>query len=144
MKDKYLHVLMIEASVLHKDKCRKQFQKLNLSDGQPKVLSILLAMEGCLQKELADECHVTPATMTSLLQNMEKNNLITKKRELVSGGKRAYRVFFTEKGKEMAEKVNEIVSEIEKQSFEGFTDDEKETFLELFSRIKVNLKSDNK
>lgn len=144
MKDIYLHVLLITASSLHRDRSRKQFQKLNLSEGQPKVLSILLAMEGCLQKELAEECHVKAATMTSLLQNMEKNDLILKRKDLVSGGKRAYRIFFTEKGKKMAKKVNDIVGKIEEESFKGFTNEEKEQFLGLFSRVVKNLNGSEK
>lgn len=144
MKDIYLHVLLITASSLHRDRSRKQFQKLNLSEGQPKVLSILLAMEGCLQKELAEECHVKEATMTSLLQNMEKNDLILKRKDLVSGGKRAYRIFFTEKGRKMAQKVNNIVGKIEEESFKGFTNEEKEQFLGLFSRVVKNLNGSEK
>ena len=140
MKDNYLHVLLITASALHRDRSRKQFQKLNLSDGQPKVLSVLLAMEGCLQKDLAEACHVKAATMTSLLKNMERNELIIKKKEFVSGGKRAYRIFFTEKGRKLAKKVNCIVGKIEEESFLGFSNKEREQFLELFSRVAKNLK----
>lgn len=140
MKDTYLHVLLITASALHRERSRKQFQKLNLSDGQPKVLSVLLAMEGCLQKDLAKECHVKPATMTSLLKNMERNELIVKKKELVSGGKRAYRIFFTEKGRKMGERVNSIVEKMEEESFSGFSEEEREQFLDLFSRVVKNLK----
>ena len=139
MNNKYLHVLLITASALHRDKSRKQFQKLNLSEGQPKVLSILLSMEGCLQKELAGKCHVKAATMTSLLQNMERDDLIEKRKDLVSGGKRAYRIFFTEKGRRLAHKVNGIVGKLEEDSFRGFSDGEKEQFLELFSRVVKNL-----
>jgi DNA-binding MarR family transcriptional regulator len=40
--------------------------------------------------------------MTVLLNNMEKQDLIRKEAKLVSGGKRAYCIYLTEKGKEIA------------------------------------------
>lgn len=138
-ENKYLHVLMISASSAHRKRARQKFQELNLSDGQPKVLSILLSMEGCLQKDLAEACHVEPATMTSLLRKMISDGLIRKEQSYVSGGKRAYNIYFTEKGLELAHKVNSITAEIEEVAFDGFTPDERNTFLELFSRINDNL-----
>lgn len=139
MKDKYLHVLLIKLAALHKKKSRQRFQEMNLAEGQPKVLSVLLPIEGCLQKDLAQACHVEPATMTSLLKNMEKSELIYKKQDLVSGGKRANRIYFTEKGKELAYRVNHVVGELEKVCFDGFTEKERDDFLDAFSRIINNL-----
>ena len=67
------------------------------------------------------------------------DGLIRKEQSYVSGGKRAYNIYFTEKGLELAHKVNSITAEIEEAAFEGFTPDERNTFLELFSRINDNL-----
>ena len=139
MKDMQFHKLLICASSLHCERRRRQFCELNLSDGQPKVLANLLIMEGCIQKELAQRCRVKSATMTSLLQKMERDGLIFKKKEFVSGGKRAYKIFLTEKGREMAEKANRIVERIEEECFFGFSEEEKKKFIELFSRVTKNL-----
>lgn len=89
MKVMQFHKLLIHVSSLYCERRRRQFYELNLSDGQPKVLANLLIMEGCIQKELAQICHVKTATMTALLQKMERDGLIIKKKEFVSGGKRA-------------------------------------------------------
>lgn len=140
MKERYFHILLIGASALHCNRRRKQFNEMDLSEGQPKVLANLLVMEGCIQKDLAEVCHVKSATMTSLLQKMERDDLIFKKKELVSGGKRAYRIFLTEKGREKAEKANAIIEKIEEECFLGFSEEEKEQFLKLFSRVTKNLK----
>lgn len=140
MKEKYLHILLITASSLHCSRRRKQFNEIDLSEGQPKVLANLLIMEGCIQKDLAEVCHVKSATMTSLLQKMEKDDLIFKKREFVSGGKRAYRIFLTEKGREKAKKANDIIEKLEEECFSDFSKEDKEQFLNLFSRVTQNLK----
>ena len=142
MEDNYLHVLLITASALHKKKSRQRFQELNLSEGQPKVLSVLQGIEGCLQKELAKACHVEPATMTSLLKNMEKQGLIRKETDFVSGSKRAYRIYFTEKGRGLAGEVNDIVRELEEICFCNFTDSEKDAFLKYFRKVVDNMEQD--
>ncbi len=139
MKEKYLHILLIRASSFHCSRRRRQFSEIDLSEGQPKVLANLLTMEGCIQKDLAEVCNVKSATMTSLLQKMERDDLIYKKKEFVSGGKRAYRIFLTEKGKEKAKKANDIIEKLEEECFLGFSKEEREEFLSLFSRVTDNL-----
>lgn len=134
-----LLVSLIGASTAHEKSCWAQFQKLDLSPGQPKVLSRLRYQEGYLQKELAEYCHVEPATMTALLAKMEKKNLIRKEVTHVSGGKRAYRVYLTDLGRELAKEADDIVDEVEQKSYEGFTEEEKETLLSLLGRVTNNL-----
>lgn len=133
-----LHELLIRTSSMHRKKSRQYFQELELTDGQPKVLSILSKMEGCVQKELAEACRVEPATMTSLLKNMEQTNLIVKEKKQISG-KRAYGIYLTDEGRALADKVEDIVVKMEQVSFAGFTPEEREQFLELFTRIYQNL-----
>jgi len=137
---KQLHMALIETSAAHGKSTWAEFRKLDLSPGQPKVLSWLRSREGCLQKELAEFCHVEPATMAVLLANMEKKGLIRKETTHVSGGKRAYRVYLTETGRQLAEKVGEIVQEVEKRSYQGFTEEERKQLIALLERMTENLK----
>ncbi len=133
------HRLLICASAAHKKYCRQRFLELDLTEGQPKVLAVLSAVGNCLQKELAEACRVEPATMTSLITKMEEKGLIEREREMVSGGKRAYRILLTEEGKLVAAEVKEIIHAAEQQCFEGFTQEERELFLNAFSRVAENL-----
>ena len=135
------HRLLICASAAHKKYCRQRFLELDLTEGQPKVLAVLSAMENCLQKELAEACRVEPATMTSLITKMEERGLILREREMVSGGKRAYRILLTEEGKQVAAAVKEIIHDAEQKCFDGFTQKEKEGFLKQFARIAENLET---
>jgi DNA-binding MarR family transcriptional regulator len=138
---KRLHVTLISTYSAHRKCCIKEFQKLNLSNGQPKILSILYQHEGYLQKDLAERAHVEPSTMTSILNNMENNGLIYKKPVYVSGGKRANAIFLTDKGHIMSVKVNKIVDDMEELSFQGFSDHEKHLLIDLLDRIKANLQN---
>ncbi len=139
MKRDFLHVMLIRASASHKKRSRQNFQKLNLTEGQPKVLSILRGMEGCQQKELAKACRVEPATMTSLLKNMEQSGLVMKEAVQTSAGKRSNRIYLTDYGRQVACEVMNIIEELEIIAFQKFTVQEKETFLQLFAKLTENL-----
>ena len=138
-----LHTALIGCSASHKKYNMHKFQKLNLSAGQPKVLSILSMKEGYLQKDLASRCHVEPATMTSILNNMMEKGLIYKKQEYVSGNKRAYSIHLTDKGRDLAGKVNAIIDEVEAISLQGFDDADKRLLIELLNRIQANLEQNS-
>lgn len=135
-----LHMALINTSQTHKKRARQEFQNLDLSEGQPKVLEYLYDNEGCLQKELAAECNVEPATMTVLLKNMLGKGLIKKNTIYVSGGKRAFGIYLTELGLEKAAKLFDIIEELERISYKDFTEEEKDTLIELLYRISDNLK----
>ena len=130
---------LTEAAAAHKKSCWVEFRTLDLSPGQPKVLARLRIQEGYLQKELAELCHVEPATMAVLLANMEKKNLIRKEIAHVSGGKRAYRIYLTDIGKELAEQVDAAVALVEEKCFEGFSEEEKRQLTALLKRMTDNL-----
>lgn len=138
---KRLHTALIGCYHAHKKQCFSEFQKLNLSTGQPKVLSLLFENEGYLQKDLAERCLVEPATMTSLLGKLEKDGLIYKKTVYVSGNKRAFAVYLTDKGREIAAKINKIVDDIEEKSFKNFSEREKQLLIGFLNRIRYNLEN---
>lgn len=137
---KRFHKLLIGTYNLHYKKSTSQFGALGLSPGQPKILETLKQLDGCMQKELAEACEVEPATITSILPSMERNDLIKRDTVVYDTGKRALSVSLTDKGKCKGREVEGIVDEIEELSFRGFTDEEKETFLSMLERIYVNIK----
>lgn len=139
MKFKF-HKLLIGTSNSHYKKCTSQFGAVGLSPGQPKILETLIQLEGCMQKELAKACEVEPATITSILPSMEKNDLIRRETIVHELGKRALSVRLTDKGKTMAGEVARIFDDMEKLSFKGFTVEEKETFLSLLEKVYTNMK----
>ncbi len=136
---KKLHKALIFSSAAHRKVCRSEFQKLNLSEGQPKVLEALSEKEGYLQKDLAARCHVEPATMTIILTNMEKRGYIRRETAHVSGGKRAFAVYLTDAGREAAALVENIVCDVEKIGLAGFSEDEKAQFMDYLIRLGNNL-----
>jgi len=57
----------------------------------------------------------------------------------VSGGKRAFRIFLTEEGRRLAEKVDCVVEEMEEKGFAGFSEEEKDQLISLLGRLTDNL-----
>ena len=129
----------METTAAHAARSREGFQKLGLTEGQPKILYILMRRDGCIQKELAECCRIMPSTLTVMLSKLESKGYIHKESMLVSGGKHAYRVWLTEKGWEIAGKVDDLVETLEARTFQGFTEKEKEEMFELLGRAADNL-----
>lgn len=134
------NLMMVTQSVLHK----KVFTKLSdtkLSLGQPKILDYLGNHNGCAQKDMAAACQIEPATVTSLLSRMEDNDLI--ERKYLNGNKRSQYVYLTKNGEKMQEKVKTIFHELENTAFQGFSEDEKNAFIQQLYRIYCNITKDD-
>ena len=136
----YLALLGLAAT--HKKYSMQRFNQLDLTTGQPKVLAILLEKEGYLQKELAKRCHIEPATLTTILKNMENKDLIQKRPVVVSGGKKAYSIYMTEHGRKVAEDMIHIVEETEQICFQGFTEEEKKCMIAWMTKIQTNIEKE--
>lgn len=139
MKHEKLFLALLGASSAHAEASRKQFQELGLTDGQPKILYILKRQDGQVQKDLAAVCKIRPSTLTVLLSRLEKQNLIYKEGCYVSGKKRAFKIYLTEQGRNIAEKLEKTVEELEKKSFADFSKEEKQTLLRLLAKVENNM-----
>ena len=138
--DQRFHKLLTRTANAHFKRSTSQFAELGLSSGQPKVLERLVNLEGCMQKELAEACEVEPATITSILPSMEKKGLIKREPIIQESGTRSLSVRLTEKGKEKEREVANVFNQVESLSFKGFSQEEKETFLNLLERVYQNIK----
>ena len=117
-----------------------KLMKYGIAPGQPNVLRFLMCNNGCIQNQLAVDCNLEPATITSMLNRMEKAHLIERKSD--AADKRVSTVWITQTGMEMCNQVNEIFKEIEEICYGGFSEDEKEVFFGLLDRMKNNIKSE--
>lgn len=132
------HKLMMENQTLFSKKLFEQLAKYELTSGQPKILEYLLEHNGAVQRDIACACHIEPATVTSLLFRMEKNNLV--ERRMKEGDRRFLCAYLTENGKRAAENVIEEFQRIENMIFEGFSKEEKEKFIYFLEKVNKNLK----
>ncbi|RUS49233.1 MarR family winged helix-turn-helix transcriptional regulator [Cohnella sp. AR92] len=107
--------------------------------GQPPLLLRLSDADGLSQRELAESKGVKPATLTVMLQRMEKTGLI--RRAADEKDQRVTRVRLTDKGREAAEAVRHAINEVEARSFEGFLPEEKLLLRRFLLQMMDNLTS---
>ena len=132
-----LHGSLVRLNKMHRTMAKKEFQKVNLTEGKPKLLNFINNNPGCSQREIASCCKIEPATATSILASMEKENLIYRERN--SKDKRILNVFLTEKGVDAQRKVEKVFLELEKVCFDGFSQQERNDAINTLNRLYENL-----
>lgn len=133
------HLLILKAFNAQKNKVRPYMASLKLTTGQPKILSFLTLHDGCMQRELAAYCDIEPATVSRLLNYMEQSGLI--ERHVDEKNRRVVRIFLTEKGRKTYRQMEFYFQKVNQRSLMGFSEEEKEQFMDYLLRMHQNLAS---
>jgi DNA-binding MarR family transcriptional regulator len=112
-------------------------EALGLYRGQPSVLQALWEQEGLMHTELARRVQVQPATITKMLQRMEKTGFVERRPD--PDDHRVSRVYLTEAGRAVRADVQQVWRRLEEEAFAGFTHDEQVLLRRLFLHIRENL-----
>jgi MarR family transcriptional regulator, organic hydroperoxide resistance regulator len=121
----------------HHSRVHQLIEALGLYRGQPPVLRALWEREGPTQTELAEQLKITPATMTKMLQRMEKAGFIQRKTD--TADQRVSRVYLTETGRTVQKDVEAVFRQIEAETFGNFTNEEQELLRRFLLQIRENL-----
>jgi DNA-binding MarR family transcriptional regulator len=113
------------------------FDEVGLHRGQQFVLGALWQREGCTQSELAQKLHVRPATITNMLQRMERAGLVTRRPD--EGDLRVSRVHLTDAGREIRGPVERAWGDLNEQAFTGFSPEQRSLLAGFLHRIQENL-----
>lgn len=132
------HRLMLENQTIFSKLVYGHLLPYNLSLGQPKVLEYISEHDGCAQKDIAINCLIEPASVSSMLSTMEKEGLIDRKAN--SDNRRSSLVSLTELGLEKAGYVKKTFEDVEKKALRAFTEEEIQQLLDLLMRVNKNLK----
>ncbi|MCL2433678.1 MAG: MarR family transcriptional regulator [Clostridia bacterium] len=114
-----------------------EYSRIHLSAGQPAVLLYLGENDGAVQGDLAQNLCIRPATVAINLRGMERARLI--RRETDSFDLRVSRVYITERGKALLRDIRKVEKQAQERFFEGFSEAERETFIQLLGRVSDNL-----
>lgn len=113
------------------------FDKIGVYPGQPYLLFALGRQDGQSQKELAEKLYLKAATITVMLNRMEKAKLIVRRSD--KEDQRISRVYLTDEGRELLAKVKEMLKTIEAECFSNFTVEEQLLLRRLLMQMKDNL-----
>jgi DNA-binding MarR family transcriptional regulator len=113
-------------------------EALGLYQGQPRLLRVLWEGEGPTQSELAGRVRVRPATMSKMLQRMEEAGFVERRRDRAD--QRMVRVYLTEAGHDVQERVQQVWAQMEREVLEGFDEQECRQLRGYLLRIRENLR----
>lgn len=111
--------------------------KIDIHPGQQHLLMHLAEDDGQSLKELTKKLEIKPATVTVMVQRMEKSGLVVKKPD--EKDQRVSRIFITAKGHDICKKIEKIIEQMERECFEGFTVEEKIIFRRLLLQMRNNI-----
>ena len=121
-----LDFLIAQVSHLHYSRMIQLLEGLGLYRGQPLVIEILWQKEGLTQVELARQMNNSQATVTKMLQRMEKAGFILRKPD--PADQRIMRVYLTETGRKIKKDVDQVHMKMENESFQDFTEADRQVF----------------
>lgn len=115
------------------------FSKHRLTEAQYNVL-IVLKLEGVAltQMEIGERLLTSRANITSLIDKLEKKRYV--RREEVENDRRIYRVFLTEKGKHVLEKVEKAYLEKVEQIMSCISEAECKTVSHSLEKLRESLR----
>lgn len=124
-------------SIKLKNKADISISDLGLNSQQGHVIDYIDSHEGIIQKDLADHFQKRGASITSMLQGLEKKGYI--ERIIRKDNEREKRLYVLPKGKELIETFNSKFKEIESEITTGLSEDEIKTLELLLTSINNSL-----
>jgi DNA-binding MarR family transcriptional regulator len=115
----------------------KELEAYRIGSGQFDFLMVLYHKDDISQETLAKILRVSKATSTRAIQHLEKEGYVLRQRD--ESDLRAYKVYITEKGKEIREIILEKLIAFLDTLLSDFTPEEKETFRKLTKKASFNL-----
>ena len=136
-RPKTMDFLLANICHLHHMRARQLFEAIGLHRGQPQVLLALWEQEGLTQTELAGRLKITPATVTKMLQRMEKTGFIQRKPD--AQDQRVSRVHLTPAGRAIRRDVESVWKTMEAETFANFTVEERGLLRRFLLQMLENL-----
>ncbi len=116
-----------------------RLSELGLNSQQGQMMGYIFEHQdqGVIQKDLADHFNRKGATITSMLQGLEKKGYI--QRIIPEDNERQKKIYLLQKGTDLVEEFNEIFSEVEKSITRGLSEEESKLLLKLLIKVNVSL-----
>lgn len=115
----------------------KELETYRVGSGQFEFLLFLYYRDGVSQEILAKLLKVSKATSARAIRDLEKEGYVRRQRD--ENDNRAYKVYLTEKGKEMRNVIFEKLTSFMDFLFSDFTLEEKEILKLLLHKASIKL-----
>lgn len=132
-----LDQLLAQVSRMHHHRAHELFGRLGLYRGQPPVLFALWERDGQTLGELARVARVTPATMTRMVQRMEKAGFVLRRPD--AADQRVSRVHVTPAGLAVRVKLEAVWAQMAADCSVGLSAADRAALHSLLVRVRDNL-----
>ncbi len=129
--------IFTDTSRLHHRYHHRIFESFHLHRGQSRLFDKLEKADGISQRELAQRMNIAPATLTRMVQNMEKNGYVSRQSDPLD--QRITRIHLTEKGIETRKLIRKEMRAVDRKIFKHFSPAEKDQLQEMLMRIQKQL-----
>jgi DNA-binding MarR family transcriptional regulator len=129
--------LLMQICMLNRRRMHAMLDEIGLYRGQPHVLRALWGQEGLTHSELAHRLHRSAATITNMVKRMQKAGFVERRPD--PADERVSRVYLTEAGRAIQERVQRVWFDIEAQAFAGFAGPERDLLQGYLVQIRDNL-----
>jgi DNA-binding MarR family transcriptional regulator len=111
--------------------------RLGLHPGQELIAVDLHEHAGSTQAELVDRIGIEQPTIARAIDRMQRRGFVLRKRD--AADRRRISLSLTEKGEAVVDRVLATWSELDEVSTAGMTSTERETLIDLLTRVQGNL-----
>jgi DNA-binding MarR family transcriptional regulator len=132
-----MELLLGQVCKLHHARAHALLEELGLYRGQPRLLRALYEREGITHGDLAERLRVTPATITKMIQRMEKAGFVERRAD--PADQRVSRVYLTQAGHAIRAAVDDALGTLEEESMTGLSEEERLELYRLLVRVRDNL-----
>lgn len=122
---------------LNANSLSKHLAELGIARGTLPFLMEVLCRDGVIQQEITQALSIDPAATARALQQLEKSGFINRREN--KDNRRQKCVYSTDKTREIQGKILEILEAHKTKIFDGFTDKEKNDFLNMLDRMIHNM-----
>jgi DNA-binding MarR family transcriptional regulator len=132
-----LDFLLAQICRLHYVRAHTLLEAIGLYRGQPPLLHALWEREGLSHTQLAERLQISPATTTKMVQRMEKAGFLQRRPD--PADERISRVYLTEAGRSVRTEVQGIWDQMEAETFQGFSAQERLELRDHLLKMRQNL-----
>lgn len=117
----------------------KMKSQQGIHHGQGHVLGVLMDHDNISQKQLAAALDIRPASLTDLLEKLERDQLVERTRD--TKDRRVTRVQITDRGKQMVQQNLKVRHQVEQVMFGALTPAEVQSLGAILNKMTTSLRT---
>lgn len=114
----------------------KELSKHGIGIGQLMFLTQLYKQDGISQEELTEILRIDKGTTARAIKKLEEENFVVRVKD--EKDRRAYKVYLTDKAKEIKLDILNVLKTWDKTLVSNLTDEETETFTRILKKLCIN------